>query len=101
MCRGESFSYYSPFATAVEIVIFSAVPQRFVLLDRTRYGGKRIVCVASDQAYRTNDQYQNNGQHHRIFGDVLALVMPPQVAKKMSHLRASDTKLNFTPSGCE
>jgi hypothetical protein len=34
---------------------------------------EHVVRVSSDQANRTNHQYQNNGQHNRILGDVLAL----------------------------
>ena len=56
-------------------------------MKRTRYGRKRIVRIASDQANRTNHQYQNNGQHDRILGDVLALVVP-QLAQKITHIRA-------------
>jgi len=43
-------------------------------LNCTGYTRKYVVGIASDQANRTNHNYQNNGQHHRILGDVLALV---------------------------
>lgn len=39
---------------------------------------------------------RNNGQHHRIFGDVLALVLPPQLAKEMGHVRTSTYTVNLT-----
>src|SRR5580692_2463867 len=59
-------------------------------LKRTRYGRKRVVRIASDQANRTNHQHQNHGQHDRILGDVLAPVVP-QVAQKMTHIRTPVT----------
>jgi len=48
---------------------------------------KYVVRVASDQSDRPNDQHQNDGQHYRILGDVLAFVVPPHLAQKMSHVR--------------
>jgi len=59
-------------------------------LKRTRYGRKRVVRIASDQANRTNHQHQNHGQHDCILGDVLARVVP-QLAQKMTHVRAPVT----------
>jgi hypothetical protein len=49
------------------------------LLKGTGCCRKRVVRIASDQANRANHQYQNNGQHNRVLGDVLALVVPPQL----------------------
>jgi hypothetical protein len=54
-------------------------------MNRTGYIRKHVVRVASDQANGPDHQYQNYGQHHRILGDVLALVFPPQFSQKMSH----------------
>jgi hypothetical protein len=63
---------------------------------RARRGGRslnRAGCIrkygirmASDQANRPHHQNQNDRQHYSILGDVLALVVPPQLAKKMSHV---------------
>ena len=58
-------------------------------MNRTGCIRKYVVRVATDQAYRTNHQHQNNGQHYRILGDVLALLVRPQLAKKPIHVRAS------------
>ena len=44
--------------------------------------------MASDQANRTNYQHQNHGQHYRVLSDILSLVVPPQPAKKMTHVCA-------------
>ena len=67
-------------------------------LKRTRYGRKRVVRIASDQANRTNHQHQNHGQHDRILGDVLAPVVP-QLAQKMTHIRtpsrANSTRMSI------
>ena len=51
--------------------------------------------MASHQPNRTNHHYQDYGQHYRILGDVLALVVP-QLAQKMTHIRAPVTRANST-----
>ena len=45
--------------------------------------------MASHQANRTNHHYQDYGQHYRILGDVLALIVPPQLAKQVIQVRTS------------
>jgi hypothetical protein len=57
-------------------------------LNRTGYIRKYSVRVASDQTDRTDHQNENNGQHNRVLGDVLALIVPPQL-KRICHVRAS------------
>jgi len=46
--------------------------------------GSGIVRSASEEAHHSNHYYENDGEHHRIFSDVLAVIMPPQLVKKMS-----------------
>jgi hypothetical protein len=61
-------------------------------LHCTGYARKYGVRIASYQSNRSNHEYQDNGQHYRIFGDVLALLVPPQeLPKKMTHVCASVT----------
>jgi len=51
-------------------------------LKGTGCGRKYVVRIASDQANRAHHHYQNNGEHYRILSDVLALFVPPQLAKQ-------------------
>ena len=39
---------------------------------------KCIIGVAANPSNRANNENQNNGQHHGLFGDVLTLVFIPQ-----------------------
>jgi len=52
--------------------------------------------MASHQANRTNHHYQDYGQHYRILGDVLALIVPPQLAKQVIQVRTSMLRLDST-----
>ena len=45
------------------------------LLKRARNTGKCIVGVGSDQTNGPDDQYQDDGQHHRVFSNVLAFLL--------------------------
>jgi hypothetical protein len=62
---------------------------RFTLLNRAGCGGKGVVGIASDQPDCPHHQDENNGQHYCIFSDVLAVVAPTELAKKMSHVHTT------------
>lgn len=47
------------------------------LLNRAPNLRKDIVRVRSDEADRTHDNDENDGQHDRVFRDVLALFIIP------------------------
>jgi hypothetical protein len=49
-------------------------------------GGKYVVGVASDQPNGTDDHYQNHGQHHCVFSNVLAFLLRPELEEKMTHI---------------
>jgi hypothetical protein len=53
----------------------------------TGCGRKYVAGVASDQLNSTNYKHQNNRWHHRVLGDVLALVVQAQLSKKMTAAR--------------
>ena len=40
-------------------------------LDGTCNSGKCVVCIRADQPYRADDKDEDDGQHHRVLGDVL------------------------------
>jgi len=52
--------------------------------------------MASHQANRTNHHYQDYGQHYRILGDVLALIVQTQLAKQAIQVRTSMLPLDST-----
>jgi len=59
---------------------------RQLLRDRTSDRGKNVVGISANQPDRANHDYQNHGQHHRVFSDVLTFLLRPQFAKPPSHL---------------
>lgn len=56
-----------------------------MLLDRTANGREHVVGVAANQANRPHDDYQDDRQHHRVFGDVLALLILPKPLYEPCH----------------
>jgi hypothetical protein len=57
----------------------------FALLDGAANLRKDIVRVRSNQTDRAHDNYENDRQHHRVFRDVLALLIVPELLYKMCH----------------
>jgi hypothetical protein len=69
-----------------QLVDWDRIVARQLLPNRTRYTGKHVVRMASDQSDRPNDDHQNDCQHHRVFSDVLCFLLRPQFAKQISHI---------------
>jgi hypothetical protein len=55
------------------------IPVCTELLDGTGNVGKHVVGVRADEANRAHDDDQNDGKHHRVFGDVLTGLIPPEI----------------------
>jgi hypothetical protein len=49
------------------------------LLDRASDRRKYVVGVGTDQPDRTHYDHQNNRQHHGIFGNILPLIVLPEI----------------------
>jgi hypothetical protein len=49
-------------------------------LNRAGGIGKHGVGIGSDKPDCADNQHQDYGQHHRILGDILALIVPQQAA---------------------
>ena len=49
------------------------------LLDRAAYLREHIVGIRPDEANRSNHDHQNNRQHDRIFRDILAALIIPEL----------------------
>jgi hypothetical protein len=49
------------------------------LLDRAANLREHGISVRADQTDRTDDDHQNNGQHYRVFSDVLSLLVVPKL----------------------
>jgi len=59
--------------------------------SQTKAGGRRllrhlardlrehVVGIAADQSDCANDNHQDHCQHHRIFGDILTLILTPKL----------------------
>lgn len=64
-------------------------------LRRNRARGRRehVVCVAADQPNGSDHQNQDDGQHDRIFGNILALLLGPDSSEEFTH-----NPLRFAPS---
>jgi hypothetical protein len=65
-----------------------------LLLYRTGYIGKGVICIGPDQAYCPHYQNQNYGQHYRIFGDILTFLFRPNPADKLGHALPPICNLN-------
>jgi hypothetical protein len=50
------------------------------LLDRTRHGGKDVIGIQTDQPDGTHNDHGDDGEHHGILNDILALFLDPQFA---------------------
>src|SRR5580704_14287274 len=50
------------------------------LLNGTGHVREDVVRVGADEANRSHDDYENDGQHHGILGDVLAFFVSPEFA---------------------
>jgi hypothetical protein len=59
------------------------------LLNRTSDVGENVVGVRADQPNCAHDDYEDYGQHHRIFGYILSAFLAPQSlatqSKEMIH----------------
>lgn len=51
------------------------------LLDGAGHVRENVVGVGADEADRANDDHENDGQHHGVLGDVLALFVSPELAQ--------------------
>jgi hypothetical protein len=49
-----------------------------VLIQVIRHRGKRIVRVTADQTDGADDQHENRGKHHGVFGNVLTFIARPK-----------------------
>jgi hypothetical protein len=52
-----------------------------LLLERTRNAGEHIVGVGADEPNCSNYYHEDDGQHHRVLGNVLSLVFTPKRQK--------------------
>jgi hypothetical protein len=66
-----------------------------LLRDGTADGRKYIVGIRANETNRANHDYQNNGQHHRIFGDILTIVVKPQSLYKLLQVLPPATRSFF------
>jgi len=52
-----------------------------LLGNRTRSCREHVVGVSADQPDGTHHKHENYRQHYRVFGDILALLLNPELAK--------------------
>jgi hypothetical protein len=62
-----------------------------LLDDSATYLREDVVRVRPNESYRPHDDDQNDSQHHRVLGNVLTLLVGPQVPKMIHRV------LTFTP----
>lgn len=68
----------------------SVSDRRGVLLrDGAGNGRKDVVSIRADQPDRADHDHQNNRQHHRVFSNILALLLGPEPSYKFCHSLAS------------
>src|SRR5712692_5067352 len=56
------------------------------LLDRTRRRGEHVVGIGANQSNGTDDKHKDHGEHHRIFRDVLPVLLNPESVKTCNHV---------------
>ena len=57
----------------------TAVFRNRFLLDRAAYLRKHVVGIRPDEANRSDHDYQNHREHHRIFRDILTALIVPEL----------------------
>jgi hypothetical protein len=65
------------------------------LLYGTGHGGECVVGIAPDQTNRADHQYQDDGEHDRVFSDVLPLFVFANIAEKLNHRSSGPTPDKF------
>ncbi len=58
-----------------------------MLLNGASYRGESVIGIRADQTDGTNDQNQDHGEHHRVFGNVLAAIICPELGEETAHDR--------------
>ena len=53
----------------------NGVEAGWMLLDGAGYGREHVVGVRAYESDRSDDEYKDYGQHDRVFGNVLTLVI--------------------------
>src|SRR6266700_2963895 len=61
-----------------------------LLLNRAGRRREHSVRIRADQTNGTNHDYQNHGQHHGVFRDVLAVIVCPKFKDKIGHGNSSE-----------
>jgi hypothetical protein len=56
---------------------------------------EHVIGVAADQSYRSDHNNQNDCEHHRVFGDVLATLFLPKLTHCFNHF--SPNPINDRP----
>jgi hypothetical protein len=60
-------------------------------LHRTRNRGKYAVRVRPDETNRADHQYQDDGEHNRVFCDILSTLIRAKVSQKLNHTASGPT----------
>src|SRR6266446_7939839 len=58
---------------------------RVLLVQGIGNAGERIIGIGADQTHRTDHQHQDHCQHDRVLGNVLPLLVRPQISAKLKH----------------
>src|ERR1700683_2194164 len=51
------------------------------LLNRTGDVGENVIRIRADEPNRAHDDYENHGQHHGVFRNILPIFLAPQPPK--------------------
>jgi len=68
------------------------------LLKCTGDGREGVICVRTDQSDSANYEYKDYGKHHRIFRNILTLLVEEDVGE-VFHLRGNSFHLKFVLAG--
>src|ERR1700682_5200677 len=59
--------------------------QTKLLRERTGNSGEHVIGVPPDQTHSADHQYQDDGEHNGIFGDILSFFVRANTMKKLKH----------------
>jgi len=74
---------------------YDPAPSRDLLLNGTAYGREDVVGITAHQTYGAHYDHQNDRQHHRVFSDVLTVIVMPQITHDTHH--ASSLSMRTKP----
>ncbi len=76
---------YRRFAEGITSRAIAGVRSSTLVGNLALYLREHVIGIAADQTHGPDDDHQDHGQHHRVFGYVLPLLFRPQLTDHRYH----------------